>query len=62
MIKVVGQDDSVARRVTCRNCGAILEYTPHDLQERQTRDISGSVDITLYVKCPRCGNHVYAQK
>ena len=62
MIRVIGQDDSVAKRVTCRHCGAILEYTPHDLQEQQTRDISGSADIEFYLKCPQCGRHVYTRR
>ena len=62
MIKVVGQANEVAKRVTCRNCGAILEYTPHDLQEQLTKDITGSADIVFYLKCPQCGYRVYAQK
>lgn len=62
MIKVVGQDGSVAKRVTCRNCGAILEYTPHDLKEQQTKDITGSADIVFYLKCPQCGYYVYTHK
>lgn len=62
MIKVIGQDGSVARRVTCRNCGAILEYTPNDLKERQTKDITGSADITFYLKCPQCDRHVHVHK
>ena len=62
MITVVGQDDSVTKRATCRNCGAIIEYTPNDLQEQQTRDISSCADTEFYLKCPQCGNHVYTRK
>lgn len=62
MIKIVGQDGSIARRVTCRNCGAILEYTPHDLKELQTKDITGSADITFCLKCPQCGYYVHIHK
>ena len=41
MIKIVGQDYTVAKRVTCKNCGAILEYTKSDL-----RDAPEGIELT----------------
>lgn len=58
MIKIIGQDASITKRVTCRNCGAILEYTPNDVKEKTTRDISGSADTEFYIECPQCSKHV----
>jgi len=54
MIKVIGKDDSVVKRVTCRNCSSILEYTPYDTQKRIHKDISGCTDIDTYIVCPTC--------
>ena len=36
MIKVIGNDPKVAKQVTCRNCGAILEYMPCDVKDVTT--------------------------
>ena len=32
MPKVVGQDQSVYKRYTCKNCGAINEVAPNEVQ------------------------------
>ena len=42
MIKVVGQDQTVAKRITCRACGGINEYTPNDVKQ-----ISYGRDLTV---------------
>ena len=62
MIKVIGNAPKVAKQATCRNCGAILEYMPCDVQEVTARDISGCADIDYYIVCPKCGNRVFTKK
>ena len=34
MAKVVGTDKSAARRRTCTECGAIVEYYPHEVESK----------------------------
>jgi hypothetical protein len=42
MVKVVGYDSTIAKRITCGNCGAINEYLPTDVRELyRGRDYSG---------------------
>lgn len=55
MVAVVGKDDKAVKRVTCRECAAILEYTPHEVQRRSGTDISGGPDGEEWVPCPACG-------
>lgn len=58
MVTVVGQDKSVAKRATCENCGAILEYMPAEVMERHGRDWSGGSDGEEWINCPRCQDKV----
>lgn len=59
MPKVVGQDMSVVKRVTCRRCGAINEYLPHEVRElSRGRDISQVVCITEGFNCGQCGKEI----
>lgn len=59
MPKVVGQDHSLVKRATCRNCGAINEYMPHEERVlHQGRDISGVMCTTKGFNCGQCGKYV----
>ena len=55
MAKVVGRDESVVKRVTCRNCASILEYTKNEVRSYHGTDYSGGSDGQEWVDCPNCG-------
>lgn len=55
MAKVVGRDETAVKRVTCRGCAAILEYTQNEVQEYHGTDYSGGSDGMEWVQCPSCG-------
>lgn len=55
MIAIVGKDSSVVKRVTCRNCSSVLEYTPAEEQRDYTSDYLGYRDYYSYIVCPCCG-------
>ena len=59
MPKVIGQDLNVAKRATCKKCGAINEYLPNE--ERvlyQGRDISQVMCTTKGFNCGQCGAEI----
>ena len=56
MAKVIGEDKSVLKQVTCKHCAAIIEYTKHEVKEYHGIDYSGGPDGKEWVDCPRCGN------
>jgi RNase P subunit RPR2 len=58
MVQIVGKDQSVYKRITCRNCATILEYTPNEVQKRVTKDYGGGTDVTEYIQCPNCAKDV----
>jgi DNA-directed RNA polymerase subunit RPC12/RpoP len=59
MVKVVGQDSAVSKRITCKNCGAINEYLPADVRELyRGRDISGCGEGRDGFNCGQCGKEV----
>lgn len=59
MPKVVGQDQTVYKRIACRKCGAINEYAPNEERElSKGRDISGSMCVTKGFNCANCGQEV----
>lgn len=56
MVKVVGYNDAAVKRMTCKGCAAILEYTPSEVKRIDGHDYSGGSDGIEYVDCPNCGN------
>jgi len=62
MPKVVGKDESVIKRITCRNCGAINEYVPHDVHTLyQGRDITGCSEGTKGFNCAGCDKEIVTE-
>lgn len=51
MPKIVGRDDSAVKRVTCRKCASILEYTESEVQDRRYSAM-GDVGTVYFVQCP----------
>lgn len=44
----------VIQRITCKHCGARLEYVPNDIQVYHGRDYGGGPDGQEWVDCPNC--------
>lgn len=57
-IRIVGIDQKELRQVTCKNCASILEYVLADMETKCSTDYHGSRDVTDYILCPRCAEHV----
>ncbi len=55
-VKVVDAtpDPAIVKKVSCRNCGARLEYTPNDVKTYSGTDYSGGPDGMDWVDCPNC--------
>ena len=58
MAKVVGQDEKAAKRCTCGECGAIVEYMKREVQTYSGRDMSGGPDGREWIVCPQCGEDI----
>ena len=59
MVKVVGQDNTIAKRITCRNCGAVNEYLPIDVRELyRGRDLSGCGEGHDGFNCGQCQKEI----
>lgn len=58
MVQVVGKDQSAVKRVTCKQCASILEYTPSEVKKQEGRDISGGPDGREWINCPSCDHKV----
>jgi len=58
MVSIIGKDESVARDATCKNCGSILRYLKHDVQEGKSYDYGGGCDIVHWINCPGCGSEI----
>ena len=57
-IEKVGDDPESKRRVTCRNCGSVLEYLPIDIESRTVTDYTGDSEIVRFIRCPVCKKEV----
>ena len=58
MIKVIEPPKSnkeIPKRLTCRNCEAVLEYMRGDLTRHEDYDFGGGRYTYNGLKCPCCG-------
>ena len=53
MAVVVGMDERVKKRVTCRECAAIVEYVPGELKTWAT-SCCGERGTATGLDCPGC--------
>ena len=62
-VKVVGRDQDVVKKITCRNCAAVLEYTPSDVRNLWSgTDYGGGPDGADGFNCPNCGKQVHTHR
>ena len=56
---VVGKDESVNKKLTCRHCGSINQYAPSEVRTLwQGRDYSGGSAGAEGFNCAGCGKEV----
>jgi RNase P subunit RPR2 len=54
MVKIVGKDESLVKRITCKRCSSILEYLPADEHIETGRDYGGGSWAIVSIVCPCC--------
>ena len=63
MPKVVGKDDKYVKRITCRNCASIIEYTESEVRNLWSgTDYSGGSDGADGFECPQCGKEIHTKR
>lgn len=63
MPKVVGFDEAVMKKATCRKCGAINEYRPNEVVVLWSgQDYGGGSDGAKGFKCGYCNEHVIVER
>ena len=62
MAKIIGFDDALKLKCTCRECTAIIEYTPVEVKSEVQSDYTGCKDTVYYIKCPNCSSTIYGVK
>lgn len=63
MAKVVGRDESAVKRITCRSCAAIVEYTTQEVQNFWSgTDYGGGPDGADGIICPGCGAQIHTRR
>lgn len=59
MTKVIGIDETKAKRRTCTDCGAVIEYMPHEVESKvENEPYGGGTDTYHYLTCPNCGKRM----
>lgn len=58
MPKVLGFDASMAKKCTCKNCTAIVEYIPSERKMKSIMDYGGFTDSYYVIVCPGCGKDI----
>ncbi|MNK14232.1 hypothetical protein D3C87_323310 [compost metagenome] len=63
MPKIVGQDTTAYKRITCRHCGAINEYTQNEVRLLWSgRDYGGGSDGARGFNCGQCGKEIHTER
>ena len=59
MVQVIGEDESLKKKVSCGNCASILEYAKNDVQEVEDSHFTQLYpELIKFIKCPKCRAHV----
>lgn len=58
MVKIVGRDESLVKRVTCKGCACILEYNLSEVTRIQDYEYGGIINVTELLECPNCHHKV----
>lgn len=58
MARIIGKDEREMRRVTCRFCASIVEYTMSETTTRWVSDYSGDQEQIRELGCPACSNKI----
>lgn len=63
MAKVVGLDQLVIKRITCKECASIIEYSKGEVRNLwNVKDYSGGSDGADGFSCPNCGKDVIVNR
>ena len=57
-MEIIGYDESIKKKVTCRHCSAIIAYLPCDVQSSIHHDYGGGSDTYRRITCPNCSHLV----
>lgn len=55
MAKVVGFEEKLYKRYTCRDCCAIIECAPNEIYWNEQTDEGSKI---MVVDCPNCGKQI----
>jgi len=59
MAKVIKIDETVAKRRTCMDCGAVIEYFLNEVESRiEDEPYGGGRDTYHYLTCPNCAKRM----
>lgn len=58
MPKVLGFAEEEYKKITCKNCAAINQYTQNEVKEINGIDYSGGSDGCTYIECGNCNKRI----
>jgi primosomal protein N' len=59
MVQIVGRDEALVKRVSCKGCASILEYHEGEVKRGKFNcDYLGDCDVWSYIDCPKCNQRV----
>jgi len=58
MARIIEIDKSTERKVTHRDCGAVIGYFQNEVRHETHYDYGGGSDLYYYIPCPNCGKKV----
>lgn len=63
MPTIVRQNESLAKEISCKNCGGVNRYYPQEERElRRGKDYDGSSYIQYGFNCAQCGKELVTKE
>lgn len=55
-MNIVGFDKTILNRITCKHCGAIIEFYRNEVLTAEYNDSEYTGYPYMYILCPNCNN------
>lgn len=59
MPRLISVDKKKEKKITHKDCGAVIGYYQNEVKEFVHHDYGGGSDLYHYIECPKCKERVF---
>ena len=58
MARVIKIDKKIEKKITHKECGAVIGYFENEVVKKSIKDLGGGSDTYNHLTCPHCGKTI----